>query len=130
MTLQSMRNLDSIRVIVAEDEPLIAMMLEDTLSDMGLEVVGPFASVAEASGSINGDAPDIAVLDVDLADGVVYPLADQLHSRDIQLIFHTANSGQIDLARRYDGSRVVLKPSSMTHLQKVVELACETLKGE
>lgn len=129
MSLSLMNNSDSIRVIVAEDEPLIAWMLEDTLAGMGLEVVGPFATVAEARSCAMSEDPQLAVLDVDLADGVVYPLADALHERRVPIIFHTANTDRVDLAGRYDGSQVVLKPSNVTLLQNVVESACCRLRA-
>lgn len=130
MSLSLMNIPDSIRVIVAEDEPLIAWMLEDTLAGMGLEVVGPFATVAEARSCAMNDNPNLAVLDVDLADGAVYPLADALHQKKIPIIFHTANTDRIDLKSRYDGSEVVLKPSNVALLQSVVENACSRLRAE
>jgi len=128
MSLALMETPETIRVMIAEDEPLIAWMLEDTLSGMGLEVLGPFATVAEASFSALSDTPQLAVLDVDLADGAVYPLADQLHARQIPLIFHTANTDRVDLKNRYAGSAVILKPSNVLRLQDAVETACDRLK--
>lgn len=129
MSLPAMNLNGGIRVIVAEDEPLIAWMLEDILSDMGLEVIGPFSTVAEARSCVDTESPQIAVLDVDLADGVVYPLADALHSQKIPLIFHTANTDRIDLKSRYDGSEVVLKPSDAPRLQNAVASLCDRVKS-
>ncbi|WP_330560838.1 response regulator [Roseibium sp. FZY0029] len=129
MSLSLLNNSENIKVIVAEDEPLIAWMLEDALSGMGLEVVGPFATVAEARTCALSEEPQLAVLDVDLADGVVYPLADALHEKNVPLIFHTANTDRVDLKGRYDGSRVVLKPSNVTLLQSIVEDACSRLRA-
>jgi DNA-binding response OmpR family regulator len=117
-----------IRVIVAEDEPLIAWMLEDTLLQMGLDVIGPFSCVADARSSARRDEPHLAVLDVDLADGSVYPLADELHARKIPLVFHTANVDRVDLSKRYRGSQVVLKPSTGSRLQNAVATAFVRVK--
>ena len=128
MSIAEMNMPDSIRVMVAEDEPLIAWMLEDILSGMGLMVVGPFSTVAEASSCISSATPELALLDVDLADGVVYPLADTLHAQDIPIIFHTANPDKVDLKSRYEGAEVVPKPSNPKRLQIAVETARTLLK--
>ncbi len=59
------------RILIVEDEALIAMMLADSLEDAGHEVVGPAATMAEALALCAGAAPppELAVLDIDLGDG-------------------------------------------------------------
>lgn len=128
MSMTEMNMPDTIRVMVAEDEPLIAWMLEDILSGMGLQVVGPFATVAEARSCVSSEPPELALLDVDLADGVVYPLADTLHAQKVPIIFHTGNTDKVDLKNRYGGAEVVPKPSNPKRLQIAVEAARTLLK--
>ncbi|TYC53404.1 response regulator [Rhodobacterales bacterium] len=130
MSLSLMDTPEPIKVIVAEDEPLIAWMLEDALAGMGLEVVGPFATVAEARSCALSEEPQLAVLDVDLADGAVYPLADSLYEKKVPIIFHTGNTDRVDLKRRYGDAQVVLKPSNVLLLQNVVENAFTRLKSD
>jgi two-component system, response regulator PdtaR len=113
----------SLRVIVTEDEPLIAWTLEDTLQSLGFDVLGPFRSVEEASKAVDRSLPQMALLDVNLVDGDVFPVADALYLKSIPLIFHTANTNSVDLATRYRGSQVVAKPSMPHDLAAALEAA-------
>lgn len=110
------------RVLIAEDEPFIAFMIEDVLSAMGLDVVGPYASVGDACRAMEDDTPTLAVLDVNLIDGDVYPLADLLHRRRVPLIFHTGSMVGDELKQRYAGSHVISKPSGEMALRRAVAL--------
>jgi len=75
--------------LVVEDESLIAMLVEETLIDAGLDVVGPVARVAKALDIANKDTLAGAVLDVNIAGEVVYPVADALEARGIPFLFLT-----------------------------------------
>ena len=77
------------RILIVEDEYLIAMDLALGLGDLGAEIIGPAASVAEALELVEsvGDALDGAVLDVNLRDERVYPVADALTALGVQFIF-------------------------------------------
>ena len=110
------------RVLIAEDEPFIAFMIEDVLSTMGLDIVGPYASVGDACQAVRGEELGLAVLDVNLIDGDVYPLADLLYARRVPLIFHTGSMLGDDLKQRYLGSHVVSKPSGEMALRRAVTL--------
>lgn len=113
------------RVLIAEDEPLIAFMLEDVLSGMGLDVVGPYASVGDACDALEDQTPTLAVLDVNLRDGDIYPVADMLYVRHVPLIFHTGSMLGKDLMQRYAGSHVIPKASGEWALRRVVALASQ-----
>ena len=67
--------------LVAEDEALIAMGLAADCDDAGLEIVGPFASCAQALDWVEEHTPDIALLDVRLKDGPCTALARTLVQR-------------------------------------------------
>ncbi|WP_210526686.1 response regulator [Rubellimicrobium arenae] len=78
------------RVLVVEDEFLIAEDLCEELQSCGAKVMGPAASVAEALALLDhGPAPDMAVLDIGLEDEKVYPVADALRARGIPFVFAT-----------------------------------------
>jgi PAS domain S-box-containing protein len=97
------------RVLLVEDEALIAMMMVDALQDLGLEVVGPFRTVPQALAAARNERLDGAILDVNVAGQQVYPVADLLAARRIPFVFLTGYSiGGID--RRYADVPVLEKP--------------------
>jgi PAS domain S-box-containing protein len=97
------------RVLLVEDEALIAMMMVDALQDLGLEVVGPFRTVPQALAAARNERLDGAILDVNVAGQQVYPVADLLSARRIPFVFLTGYSiGGID--RRYANVPVLEKP--------------------
>lgn len=99
------------RCLVVEDEFLVAMLLEDTLRDLGFEVLGPVSSCAAALDLIRSadGGLDAAVLDVNLAGERVYPVAEALLERDVPFIFLTGYAGD-DLDDRFAGIPIVQKP--------------------
>ena len=70
--------LRGIRVMIAEDEAVVAFDLEFTLGDFGCTVLPPVASVADALALMARDRPDVALLDVSLSDGPSTPVAREL----------------------------------------------------
>ena len=78
-----------LRVLVAEDEPLIAMVLEDILEDLQCIVVGPHASLAATLAAVDEAAFDLALLDVNLRGGESYPVAEALDRSSIPFAFMT-----------------------------------------
>ncbi len=79
-------DLNGCRVMIVEDELLVAMLMEDTLIDQGCEVVGPFARLDDAMRAAETELLDLAVLDVNVAGRNVYPVAEMLVSRDIPFL--------------------------------------------
>lgn len=83
------------RVLVVEDEYLLAEDLRQDLEDQGADVLGPVPSVAEALELLRQDpAPDLAVLDINLQGGKVYPVADALRAKAIPFLFATGYDAQ------------------------------------
>lgn len=82
--------LRDVKVLIADDEPFIAYALAASVTDAHGEVLGPCASVAEAWELLkSGPAPNAAILDVNLSDGEVTPVAEHLLMRKVRVIFHT-----------------------------------------
>lgn len=75
------------QVLVVEDEMTIVMMIEDTLLDLGLEVVGPTAHLDVALRLAREEPIDAAVLDINIRGGTSYEVADILAERGIPFIF-------------------------------------------
>ncbi len=77
------------RVLVVEDEALLAMMLEDVFSDAGAHVVGPAATVEQAIALIASQVIDVALLDVCLRDQRSDPVAETLRERGVPYVLAT-----------------------------------------
>ena len=97
------------RVMIVEDEALVALVLADQLADMGLSVVGPCSSVAEAKLVADKGDFEAAILDVNLGGELVYPVADLLSSRGIPFVFVTGY-GRESIDRRFASTPVLEKP--------------------
>lgn len=85
------------KVLIVEDEFLVALQLEDILADGGHSVVGTVPDMASL-GNL-GDVPDVALVDLNLRDGLTGPaIARDLAGRyGSRVIYVTANPGQIDM---------------------------------
>ena len=83
-------------ILIVEDEPLVAMMMVRLLEDLGATAIGPFSCLGEASENL-GEHLDAALLDVNLAGTLVYPLAEELTRRGTPIVFLTGyESDSID----------------------------------
>lgn len=106
------------RVLVVEDEALVAMMLTDTLTELGFEVVGPFRKVAEAMAAVDKRELHAALLDVNLGGERVYPLANLLQARGIPFAFVTGY-GVESIEKPYRHFAVLQKPIDRSALESV-----------
>ncbi|PBC04632.1 response regulator [Mesorhizobium sp. WSM3860] len=77
-------------VLIVEDEYLIAMDLKFMLERRGWRVIGPVATVAEASSLLEVELPSVALLDVNLGNELVTPLAEELSSLDVPFALASA----------------------------------------
>lgn len=82
--------LKGLSILVVEDEYLIAMDMDMTLTNLGARVVGPAPSVEVALNAIDNDETlDLAVMDINLGDERSYPIAEVLAERGVPVIFVT-----------------------------------------
>lgn len=81
--------LQGIKVLVVEDEFLVATLIEDMLESAGCIVCGPVPRLAEAVEAANREACDMAVLDINLAGERIFPVAEILIRRNLPFIFVT-----------------------------------------
>lgn len=86
------------RVLVVEDEALVAMSIERMLADAGAEVVGPGYSLDEALRLARASAIDAAILDVNLRGERSYPVAELLRSAAVPFIFATGYGSALPAA--------------------------------
>lgn len=102
--------LNSISVLVAEDQSFIALDLELAIEDAGGKVVGPTASRQEAMAFLSTEVVDAAILDFNLVDGDCSTLIEVLVELRVPFIVHTAVDLPPALAARYSGLVVQIKP--------------------
>jgi DNA-binding NarL/FixJ family response regulator len=75
------------RVLVVEDDMLIAVAIEEVLHALNCQVVGPAASLEKALKLAQGESFDVAILDVTIRGGKVHPVAELLLARGIPFVF-------------------------------------------
>jgi DNA-binding NtrC family response regulator len=112
-------------VLVVEDEFIIALDLSETVRDLGYRVEGPFADKQNAFIAIDEEMPDCAILDVQTADGEVYPLADALADAGVPIIFHSGHIAPTDIAERYPHAQACAKPCPPDRLINMIGCAIE-----
>lgn len=109
------------RILIVEDEPLIAMMLEDFLESLGHVGVGTADTIASALEKVAGQAFDAAILDVNLRGGELsWPVADALDQRNMPYLL--ASGGQTDaIPERFSNVPVLSKPFTMDDVRCAVD---------
>ena len=111
-------------VLIVEDEPLIAMMLEDFLDSLGHKVAGTVDSVAEALARIEAGGFDVAIVDVHLKGEQIWPVADKLAAAGIPFVL--ATGGHVDPPPpEHAGAPLLAKPFTLDAIEPVLEQACE-----
>ena len=113
------RKLKGLRVLVVEDEALVAFQLEDMLAELGCDVVGPASRVGQALDLLGHEQVDAAVLDVNVAGELVYPVADALAAQGLPYIFATGY-GASGLTARYRCRPILQKPFLQSDLRRAM----------
>ena len=90
-----MRSPTNVRIMIVEDDVLLAMDLAGFLRDAGLDVVGPFSSVEVALQGMTDGRPDIAILDIDLSGQMSFPVADALATENVPFVWLIGSSSDI-----------------------------------
>lgn len=111
--------LSGLRLLLVEDEAMIAMMVEDMLSELGCVVVEVAGSVSRGLAVADKGALEIdgAVLDVNLGTETVYPVAEALRARGVPFVFSTGYS-TAGIEAAYAGVPIVPKPYELHTLER------------
>lgn len=113
------------RVLVVEDEYIIAADLAASLEERGVTVIGPANSVVDALSLLEREpAPDAAVLDVNLGREKVYPVADALWERGVPFVFATGYDDFV-VPDRYVGVPRCEKPIDIRALSRLLSRSTE-----
>jgi PAS domain S-box-containing protein len=106
------------RVLLVEDEALVAMMIQETLHEFGYQIVGPLNTASEALAAAREGHFDAAVLDINLGDGLVYTVAEILGVRGVPFVFVTGyDADSVD--PRFSEVPILQKPIERDMLQKI-----------
>jgi CheY-like chemotaxis protein len=116
-----------LRVLVIEDEPLVAMVVEDALEALGCKTVGPIAEFNEALAAARGDDFDCAILDVNIRGGLSYPVATLLVERGFPVLLATGY-GSKSLPDSLTHQPCLAKPYSSEQLESAIQGLFERVK--
>jgi DNA-binding response OmpR family regulator len=112
------------RILVVEDEMLIALMIEDCVQDCGGEIVGPAATLEKALKLAEEGNFDAAILDVTIRGGKVYPVAELLLERGVPFVFASGGYGDWALPADLRDRPRLMKPFTATALEEQIRLLC------
>jgi two-component sensor histidine kinase/DNA-binding response OmpR family regulator len=123
-TAPAAKSVIDLRVLLVEDEALVAMMMQDVLEDLGCTIFGPYRTLASAVEAAKDEAVDLALLDINLGDELVYPAAEILAARGVRFVFLTGyDNDHVDTRFRY--ASVLQKPFDREALQRVLTESSE-----
>jgi len=109
---------DKRRVLVVEDEALVGIMIQECLTELGFQIVGPVCTASDAlTAAMAGDF-DAAILDINLGDGMVYQVAEILARRHVPFVFVTGYAAD-SVDSRFRDIPVLQKPVEREMLQKL-----------
>jgi CheY-like chemotaxis protein len=107
------------RILLVEDETIVAMMMEDMLAELGYDVTETAAQIETARRAAENGAFDMAILDVNLGGDPTYPVAEILQSRRIPFVFSTGYDSA-GLEPRYAETPRLQKPFEYEDLRAVM----------
>ena len=108
-----------LRVLVVEDEMLVSMLVEDMLADFGCSVVGPAPDFDSALSLANSAEIDAALLDVNVAGRVIFPVADALKARGVPFAF-ASGYGAAGVEGDHRDAPVLQKPFRQIDLERAL----------
>ncbi len=108
--------MNGLRVLLVEDEALIALHTQDVLCEAGYEVVGPADRLEEALSLAQSEQFHAAVLDVNLAGEFVWPVANILFERGIGFLLLTGFGYRLEIPPSCNGAPRLTKPLSRDDL--------------
>jgi PAS domain S-box-containing protein len=106
-------------VMLVEDEAIVALAVNDSLTELGFSVVGPFSRISDARRALQDSQVDAAILDVNLDGEMVYSLADLLTARNIPFVFATGYVAE-SIDPRFGHIPVLQKPIEKKMLSQVL----------
>jgi len=115
-------DLSDCRVLVIEDESLVAMLIQDTLADIGCEVVGVASRFDDAFAKAESLSFDVAILDVNLNGRQTFPIAEALAERRRAFVFSTGY-GAASVPASFQNMPILQKPFQQRDLEQALRAA-------
>ena len=115
-------SLAGLRVLVIEDESMVAMLIQDTLAEIGCEVIGIASRFDDALEKTKSLAFDIAILDVNLNGRNTFPIADSLAERGVAFVVATGY-GKTSLPESLQEAPMLQKPFRQRDLERALRAA-------
>ena len=113
-------SLDGLRVLIVEDQFLIADDMRRAVTALGAAVVGPCATVEDAIARLKSEPVQVGLLDLSLRGEQVLPVADEMIRRGVPFAFATGYEEWV-IPARYRGHPRIEKPASASALREVLE---------
>jgi DNA-binding response OmpR family regulator len=110
------------RILLVEDEAMIALHMEDLVADLGHEVAATAMRLGEALEMARGCDVDFAILDVNLAGSMSFPVADVLTERGVPYVFATGY-GSGGIGPPYNERTIMHKPVRLSDLSRAIDAA-------
>jgi DNA-binding response OmpR family regulator len=117
------QSLAGLRILVVEDDMLIAVFLEETLRDLGCVVIGPVSKLETALQLATDEVLDAAILDVTIRGGPVFPAAERLRDRGIPFALATGY-GDWSLPESLRNQPRLAKPFTSKELEEQIRALC------
>lgn len=117
----------SLRILIVEDEPIIADEIAATIEDLGYQVAAKVIHAAEVNTVFQESEPDIVLMDINLGQGAdgIQLAAELKRQKAVPLIFLTSytDTGTIDRAKKVNPDGYIVKPFDEKELQIAIEIA-------
>ena len=123
------RSTERPRILVVEDESLVALMVREALIDAAFDVVATCASVPDALAAAKTQILSCAVLDINLDGAPIYPVAEYLTAKGVPFLFMTGYSGE-HVDRRFLHIPVLQKPLNLDQLRAKMSELCRSTYRE
>jgi len=111
------------RILIAEDEMIVAHDLCETVEEAGFQVEGPHQGITSAMRAFQKEKPDAAILDVELSDGNVFSFARTLKAENVPVIFHSGSLSKSEIEGKFPEAIVRIKPCPPTSMLDAVGMA-------
>src|SRR5689334_7150862 len=106
--------LNGLPILIVEDAPLVGEMLAVAIEDVKGRAIGPISTVAQALILIQSETIAAAILDANVLDGCITPVAEMLIGIQVPFVVHTGTGLPRELAKKYPDIPVIMKPAPTT----------------
>ncbi len=118
------QSLRGARVLIAEDDAILALDVREIFRQAGADIVGPAGTLKQALSMISAFPVSAALLDVNLRDAEVFPAARALEERGAGIVFYTGYADVDCLRRDWPSAWVLTKPATPRLLISTMQGAC------